>query len=97
MASLDTSFGSGGIVITNVLPGALDEAHDVILLSDGKLLVTGQAGNADIFLAKYNQDGSLDTSFGGGTGIAISGISGWDFGVQVVELSDGKLLVAGDN
>ncbi len=76
--SLDTTFGSGnGYVITTVGSGA-DEAQDVRILANGKILVMGYALNGssnDIAFVQYNSDGSLDTSFGSGTGKVMSGIS----------------------
>ncbi len=98
--SLDTTFGSGnGYVITAVGTGA-DEAQDIRILSSGKILVQGYAingGSNDIALVQYNSDGSLDTSFGGGTGRIMSGISGEDTGYAMNIQSDGKILVAGTN
>lgn len=40
-------------------------------------------------------DGSLDASFGGGDGIAITDLGGFDQGRSVTVLADGKILVAG--
>jgi uncharacterized delta-60 repeat protein len=65
----DTTFGNGGVVTTNF--GGIDTATSVALQSDGKLVAAGSAtyGRFTFFaLARYNTDGSLDTSFGAGTG-----------------------------
>ena len=97
--SLDTTFGSGnGYVITAVGTSG-DEAQDVTVLASGKILVAGYAlngGSNDIALVQYNSDGSLDTSFGGGTGKAMSGLGGDDVGNSLVVQSDGKILVGGN-
>src|SRR5262249_24701082 len=65
----DTSFGSGGKVTTDFSAGD-DHANAVILQSDGKIVVAGLGSNAttaqDFGLARYNADGSLDTTFGVG-------------------------------
>ncbi len=65
--SLDTSFGSGGIVTT--LFSAFAGANSVAIQSDGKIVVAGGASNggaSKFALARYNQNGSLDASFGKG-------------------------------
>ncbi len=98
--SLDTTFGSGnGYVITTVGTGA-DEAQDIRVLASGKILVAGYAQNGggnDIAFVQYNSDGSLDTSFGGGTGKAMSNIAGDDTIYSMAIQSDGKILVGGTN
>ena len=49
-----------GIVGTQV--AAEDSAHDAVLQTDGKILLVGHANSDRVALARYNQDGSLDTS-----------------------------------
>ena len=69
---LDPSFGSNGIVVTEF--GGLDTARDAVLQPDGKIVTVGSiitiygagSSNSDFALARYNSDGSLDTSFGVG-------------------------------
>jgi uncharacterized delta-60 repeat protein len=68
--SLDSSFGSGGKVLTDI-GASVDQANSVVIQPDGKILVvgasgTGGVGPADLALVRYNSDGSLDTSFGNG-------------------------------
>lgn len=65
----DTSFGDGGYVETPV--GDWAGAGAMAVQPDGKIVVAGtrspQAGEdvtSEFLLARYNQDGSLDTSFG---------------------------------
>jgi uncharacterized delta-60 repeat protein len=66
--TLDTSFGVGGKVVTNFFNH--DAALAIALQPDGKIIVGGGFQNArrrfDFALARYNSDGSLDTSFGAG-------------------------------
>lgn len=59
--SLDNLFGSGGVVFTDL--GFSTSAQHVSLLADGKIVVSG-SGYKSLAIAKYNSDGSLDTSFG---------------------------------
>ncbi|QDV70163.1 Bifunctional hemolysin/adenylate cyclase precursor [Rosistilla carotiformis] len=96
--TLDSSFGVGGIVVSNIGANG-DAGKSVTLQSDGKILVSGwkmSGGTTGSMLVRYHSDGTLDTSFGGGDGIVVS-----DFGAtssvydDVVVQADGKILVAG--
>ena len=65
--SLDTSFDSDGVVTTDFNSGS-DGAFGMALQADGKIVVAGTAepiqnGDNDFAVARYNTDGSLDTSF----------------------------------
>jgi uncharacterized delta-60 repeat protein len=64
--SLDTSFDGDGKVTTPI-GTSYDDAESVTLQPDGKILVAGhtQGSSWDFALARYNSDGSLDTTFGG--------------------------------
>lgn len=95
--NLDASFGTGGIVTTDLGGGSQDIIYDIAIQSDGKIVVAGQAGDAnkDFSVTRYNSDGSLDTSFGtGGTTTNPVGTS-HDFGQGLALQSDGKIVVAG--
>jgi uncharacterized delta-60 repeat protein len=95
--ALDPSFGTGGEVTTAIGPGR-DWANALTLQLDGKLVAAGTSYNAsdeDMSIARYNPDGSLDTSFNG-TGTVTTAIgSADDFASQVVLQPDGKLVAAG--
>ena len=92
--SLDTSFDTDGIVITNI--GAWDQANSVALQTDGKIVVAGNS-DGDFALVRYNADGSLDTSFNT-DGILIADIGAVnDSAISVTLQSDGKILVAGES
>jgi uncharacterized delta-60 repeat protein len=97
--SLDTSFGSGGKVITDFFGGE-DGIDSLAVQSDGKLVVAGFASTGglktrDFALARYNADGSLDTSFGSGGKIKTDFFGDIDEARDVAVQSDGKLVVAG--
>jgi uncharacterized delta-60 repeat protein len=65
--SLDASFDGDGLLTTS-FSGSYDAAYALALQPDGKLVaagITSIIGNGDFALARYNPDGSLDTSFGG--------------------------------
>lgn len=61
---LDTSFGTGGKVIT-VFSGSFAFAQAVAIQSNGQIVVSGGAYlyNSSFALARYNVDGGLDASF----------------------------------
>lgn len=94
--TLDPTFGTGGIVTTSF--SGFDDAivNATAIQSDGKILVAGQIPNAQDFgeigVARYNSDGSLDSSFGVG-GIVSTSQSGFLFGIAL--LPDGKIVVGG--
>jgi uncharacterized delta-60 repeat protein len=98
--SLDTSFGNLGKVTTDFAT-SYDEAHGIAIQTDGKLVVAGRTqdalGNGTHFaVARYNQDGSLDSSFGnGGKVITAFGSSDWDDANSVAVQADGRIVVAG--
>ncbi|GAB4483392.1 MAG: hypothetical protein OHK0044_32620 [Burkholderiaceae bacterium] len=95
--SLDTSFGNGGKVVT-AIGGANASAYAVVLAPSGKIVVAGASHNGadyDFALARYNTDGTPDTSFGGG-GKVVTPIGSSDDGAQALALApDGRIVVAG--
>ncbi len=92
--SLDASFGAGGKIIT-MLTAFDDLARAVVIQTDGKIVVAGEA-NADFAVARYNSDGTLDSSFGTG-GTVITSINVFDSAYDVVLQADGKILAAGES
>ena len=82
--ALDGTFGSGGKVTTNFVGqqagGVSNPATVVLLQPDGKIVAGGVASQCakcphQTALARYNPNGSLDTTFGaGGTSTANLGI-----------------------
>src|SRR5436190_6276261 len=69
--SLDPTFGSGGHVLSS-FSNHYDAADAVTVQADGKIVVagitvtSGSRTGDDFLVARYNADGSLDTSFGSG-------------------------------
>ncbi|HRF87313.1 MAG TPA: delta-60 repeat domain-containing protein, partial [Pseudomonadales bacterium] len=95
--SLDASFDGDGIV-TTAIGAAYDYAQSVIQQADGKLVVAGYSWNGsndDVALVRYNEDGSLDTSFDGDGKVTTAIGAGDDYGRSVIQQADGKLVVAG--
>ncbi len=94
--SLDTTFGNGGQVSTDF--GDWDYAYSVAIQGDGKIVVAGYApagGNKDFALARYNSDGSLDTTFGSDGRVTTDFGSENDRASVVAFQSDGKIVAAG--
>ena len=100
--SLDNSFGSGGVVITDI--SSADEGRAIALQPDGKIVVTGQSfnqslGQGSIFVARYDSTGTLDGTFGT-SGIVLTTIGSVDddaVGKAITIQQDGKILVAGNS
>ena len=71
---LDPTFGNGGKVVTDFLrPQAIGtSATAVEVASNGKIVVGGIGDDAAYYVARYNSDGSLDTTFGNGGRQSIS-------------------------
>jgi len=96
--SLDSSFGTGGTVTTDFF-GSNDEANALVVQADGKLVTAGEtmteASDIDVALARYNPDGSLDSSFGTGGKVTTDFAGGFDQANALVMQADGKLVAAG--
>jgi uncharacterized delta-60 repeat protein len=93
--SLDTSFGQGGAT------GFLLNPYTLILQPDGKILVGGYAIVAyrvfNFAVARYNTDGSVDTSFGQGGMVTTQFFGGHDEIHALALQPDGKIVAAGQS
>ncbi|WP_327141411.1 hypothetical protein [Nocardia sp. NBC_01327] len=95
---LDTTFGSGGKVTTD-LGSAADRAHAIAVQSDGKIVVAGStqdpAQGDNFAVVRYSAEGVLDTTFGDG-GKAVTDFGGKSDVVHAVAVqSDGKIVAVG--
>jgi uncharacterized delta-60 repeat protein len=94
--SLDTSFDSDGKVTTDF--GVLDAASDVAIQPDGRIVAAGNSGgfgfSRDFALARYNRDGSLDTSFDS-DGKVTTDFGGSEVATAVAVHPDGRCVAAG--
>ncbi|WP_405979402.1 calcium-binding protein [Streptomyces sp. NBC_00158] len=100
--SPDTTFGDGGKVTTDFAGGSAS-GYDVALQpSDNKIVVAGRSGynypsnESDFALARYNADGSLDTTFDG-DGRVTTPFAGADRANGVRIQPDGKIVTAGNS
>lgn len=95
--NLDTTFSGDGIIVTEPeIPGAIDEAFALAVQPDGRILVAGSStfGPADVALARYTDDGSLDNSFAGDGMVRVDiAFGSADFGHGLAVQPDGKLLL----
>ena len=97
--SLDASFGTGGKVQID-FAGSTDNASDVVIQPDGKIVVVGYAttagGSADFAVARLNPNGTLDTTFGrDGKRTTSFGINSTDEARAVILQPDGKIVLGG--
>jgi uncharacterized delta-60 repeat protein len=97
--TLDTTFGVNGKVKTD-FPGLAAVISSVVVQPDGKILVAGGAFPAftflgDFELARYNPDGSLDTSFGAGGIVTTSFPFQGSYAFALAVQFDGKIIAAG--
>ena len=97
--TLDTTFGAGGKVRTD-FPGLAAVPSAVVIQPDGKIVVAGGAFPAFTFLGdfevvRYNQNGSLDTSFGNGGFVTTSFPGQGSYAFAVALQADGKIIAAG--
>ncbi|HVX28072.1 MAG TPA: T9SS type A sorting domain-containing protein [Parafilimonas sp.] len=97
----DNSFGNNGEVSTNFL-GDFDDAFALLVQPDSKIIAAGVAyepnGNDEsrVALARYNTDGSLDSSFNftGKVAKHVS-VNGFDYCTSAALQPDGKIIAAG--
>ncbi len=98
---LDPAFGSGGLLVKPYADSSVGvRVVDVVRLPDGKFVVLGEtrpssASDYDIALARFDADGSLDTSFGSSGWVTLD-IEGDDQYADALALQpDGKLVMVG--
>jgi uncharacterized delta-60 repeat protein len=98
--TLDATFGSGGIVITNVNNTDSNAAYGLAIQTDGKIVAAGfDVSNGPpivrkFALVRYNSDGTLDPTFESGNGLDTR-LTGDDVAYGVAIQADGKIVAAG--
>ena len=95
----DTTFDGDGRVVTSFGDGE-DGAGAILVQPDGKILVAGainmKTAAGDVALARYNADGSLDTTFDGDGKLTINTAEPQNVeerGEALILQPDGKILV----
>ncbi|MGE5804639.1 MAG: DUF1573 domain-containing protein, partial [Ignavibacteria bacterium] len=102
-SQLDITFGEGGKVTTNIIPSYSEWGNSTIIQPDGKIIVAGFAyngsnSNANFNIVRYNDDGTLDKTFGFRGRVTIDFNISNDItsgGSCVALQSDGKIVIAG--
>jgi uncharacterized delta-60 repeat protein len=99
---LDTTFNGSGYSVLNLPGNVMSNGVSVALDSNGKIVVGGvrNDGTSDNVLAvRYNTDGTLDTTFGGGNGyvrVDVGGSVRLEIANGVAIQPDGKIVLAGE-
>jgi uncharacterized delta-60 repeat protein len=98
--TLDTSFGSGGKLITNIrVLAQADHSVGIALQSDGKIVLASNTldpatSTWEFMTARFNANGMADSTFGSG-GVVATHLGTFDeFGGVTVQ-GDGKIVVSG--
>jgi uncharacterized delta-60 repeat protein len=89
---IDSGFGEGGLVTADF--GGTDAAYAMAIQGNGKIVIAGRAMEGFFALARYNDDGSIDHTFGVEGKMTI-GFGGNSEAKAIAIQSDGKLLAAG--
>lgn len=87
---LDTTFGIQGVLVNNF--GGQDYIKDIAIREDGKILILGsslQNDNKDVLIARYLNNGNLDTTFG------LNGFLLMDLGV--ISIDEGQEIYLDGN
>jgi uncharacterized delta-60 repeat protein len=96
----DATFDGDGIVTTDLTEG-YDAANSVAIDAAGNVLLAGEAGfcceyTGSFGLVRYDAGGTLDLSFGGGDGIAITNFTRTDDAARDVAIqANGKIVAVG--
>jgi uncharacterized delta-60 repeat protein len=96
--SLDSSFSGDGRQTTDFLFGASDSGSDVAIQANGRIvavgLASGGATGQDFGLARYDPNGSLDTSFSA-DGRKRTSFGAFDIANGVALQGDGRIVAVG--
>jgi len=96
--NLDTTFSGDGKVTTNF--GGMDQASGIAIQADGRIVVSGRKCvaplNCDLAVARYNTNGTPDSTFSG-DGKQVIGYGGGDNGSYggIAIQPDGRIVIAG--
>ena len=100
--TLDTTFGTNGYALADFSSG-LDYSTAIAIQEDGKIVLVGRTtptngGRTDFAVARFNSNGTLDTSFStdGKTTIAFGNLDSYAHAVAVQSAHiGGKIVIAG--
>jgi uncharacterized delta-60 repeat protein len=91
--TLDLSFGTNGILVTNLVAGNI--YGSIATKENGDIVVAMRLGPSVVILTQFTSDGTLDTSFGtnGVTNISVPYVAP----VDILLDQDENILVSGNN
>lgn len=99
---LDTSFGTNGIVRTDLGGNANETVYGIVARADDRLVLAGftelnGSANRDVAVIRYTADGALDTTFGpADIGFVTTDFTGFRDAAQALAIqSDGAIVVGG--
>jgi uncharacterized delta-60 repeat protein len=96
--TLDNSFSDDGKLLTD-LTGYDEDGKAIILQPDGKIILGGSSNiwqlDYDFALARYNPDGSPDTTFSTDGKLTTNLFTAWDQLSTIMLQPDGKLIAVG--
>ena len=98
--SLDTTFGTAGIVTTDIQTGSDDVAYSLAIQADGKIVLAGYSDNGsnkNAAILRLNADGTIDTSFGTSGKVLTDFIAGNEDEIKTVKIHalTGNIVVGG--
>lgn len=96
--SIDATFNTSGTARIDFGGGVWDEAGDLVIQADGKIVLGGYTQTTGIFryaLARLTGAGLIDTTFGSNGLLSTSFTGSNDFGRGLALQSDGKFVIAG--
>ncbi|HEX8265384.1 MAG TPA: FG-GAP-like repeat-containing protein [Pyrinomonadaceae bacterium] len=97
--SPDLTFGANGFVTTPIDTNTNDSISAIAMQSDGKIIAAGSSDQnssiTSVFaIARYNPNGSLDSSFEG-SGKTTTSFYNYDWAGNIVLRPDGRFVVVG--
>ncbi|MBK8498707.1 MAG: hypothetical protein IPL52_07790 [Flavobacteriales bacterium] len=95
--TLDPTFGDNGRVSAPLTGVAHRRAQDIVMQTDGKLVLAGydRIATRDSYLVRFNTDGTLDGTFGFGGVVAMENSSSANDEFLTVDVLDDGSIVAG--
>ena len=97
--SVDVDFGENGIAIHN---SSTEEAKDMAFTSDLKIVVVGDIEQnlsgtyGDVIVTRFNNDGSLDETFGQNSGFTRVSVDSYaEYASSVIISPEGKIYLGG--
>jgi uncharacterized delta-60 repeat protein len=98
--TLDSTFGTSGIVTNDVQTGSDDVVYSIAIQADGKIILAGYSddgSNKNAALIRLNTNGTLDTSFGTSGKVLTDFITGRADEIKTVKIHSltGNIVVGG--